>query len=750
LPWVPAFVVAVVCTVILVEFDTPLSSVLLFAGYWAVSTALPGTLMWRMLRIRPLTTLEDLAAGTALGVGVQVFLTYGLARVGLSPRLAVVWYAAVIVACIVVPGLRRCWRSAPTRTVPAWMSWALSVTAIGVVWWTANTGFRVDPIQRVPGFANQFFAPNPYQDMPFHQALAASVLRGGVGYPFIPSVPLRYTMMAYEQMADFTRWTGVDLTLTVMRLFPVPLLVLTVVLCGVIAHRIANSAAAGALGGVLGMFTGPATLYRTVESPFGGVATLNLGVYRSPTQTFGEPLFLVLLLLIVVLIRERSSITARSLIAVALLAFVASGAKTTFLPMVACGLVLALVVSWISRARKTWTLLTLIAITVLAFLASLRIVTGMGSRGLEISNGTDLLGRIPVTAALGPIVPDVGVRTAAISLVVFMWILGTVGAVAAVVLRRRDLGVWLFAGIGISGMGAAIIGSHGGLSQIYFLRSAWPVMGVLAAVGFAELGKRAGRGRAKWLATVAALLAGLALTLGIRHWSVLPHHYVDFLTSYRALVKPLVILAVITVVIAAVVWLALRKRKKLTGGQALAFAVLIGAGLLQGASFSNVAVHGLLPLPPATVGEGAPAVAIGADGAEAARWIRAHSSPTDIIATNAHCLVVTHLHGGCIPRNFWISALSERNVLIEGWSYAAPSTQVAPHYTDPGPFWNPGFLAANDFSIYHPTAASVAWLKSQSVRFVLVDRTWKPESPDLKHYLDLVFERGGYAVYRVP
>jgi hypothetical protein len=92
---------------------------------------------------------------------------------------------------------------------------------------------------------------------------------------------------------------------------------------------------------------------------------------------------------------------------------------------------------------------------------------------------------------------------------------------------------------------------------------------------------------------------------------------------------------------------------------------------------------------------------------EAGRWLRAHSHPRDVVATNSHCRrdVV-----GCDSRDFWLAAFSERTVVVEGWSYteAAFATGGLWDFTlSRSKFWDQPLLAANDAVFYAPTEQNV-------------------------------------------
>jgi hypothetical protein len=129
---------------------------------------------------------------------------------------------------------------------------------------------------------------------------------------------------------------------------------------------------------------------------------------------------------------------------------------------------------------------------------------------------------------------------------------------------------------------------------------------------------------------------------------------------------------------------------------------------------------------------------------DAARFVRDHSAPTDVVATNAHCLAI-YYGTICDPRSFWLSAYSERSVLVEGWGFA-PKVAANP-FT---PFWDPARLAMNDQAFNNPSPELLAYLRDHfDVRYLVVDRTVSSESPALARYADKIYDTGRMAVYRV-
>jgi hypothetical protein len=130
---------------------------------------------------------------------------------------------------------------------------------------------------------------------------------------------------------------------------------------------------------------------------------------------------------------------------------------------------------------------------------------------------------------------------------------------------------------------------------------------------------------------------------------------------------------------------------------------------------------------------------------EAARWVRDRSSPDDVIATNSHCRSVHN--DRCDARLFWLSAYSERRVLVEGWAFA-PRVASSGGYVR---FWDQDLLRRNDAAFTAPTADGLRELRERhGVRWLVVDRSnGAAESPDLRTLARLRFDNGRVAVYEV-
>jgi hypothetical protein len=131
---------------------------------------------------------------------------------------------------------------------------------------------------------------------------------------------------------------------------------------------------------------------------------------------------------------------------------------------------------------------------------------------------------------------------------------------------------------------------------------------------------------------------------------------------------------------------------------------------------------------------------------EAARWVRDHSQPDDIVATNVHCPQQSGESCSPYPFSMWLAAYAERSVLVEGWDFS-PRMQI------PGgerPFWDPERLRLNDEAFTDPDPAKLRTLRERyAVRYLVVDRTVRPESPALESLADRRFDNGRLAVYEL-
>jgi hypothetical protein len=273
---------------------------------------------------------------------------------------------------------------------------------------------------------------------------------------------------------------------------------------------------------------------------------------------------------------------------------------------------------------------------------------------------------------------------------------------------------------------------HGGNSQVYFGRSASLMVAVLGVWGVIVAFRGALR-RHIAAACLIASVAGLALfavRLGTEQWRV------DALVDGETVDAPALKLWVNLVALMVIGVLAFAARllvRDLTGGRRslslrIVLVAVLGLGLAR--TYAFVANHS------DERHERSTTMTYGTDGRMAAEWLRAHSLPGQRIMTNAHCGPARAMPNGraCDSRHFWISALTQRRVLVEGWAYTARSGD----WTEP--YWGrSSLLLANDKTFTDPSDG--AFVDDRQPANLLGLRALSS--------LELMFAHGHYAIFRV-
>jgi len=125
----------------------------------------------------------------------------------------------------------------------------------------------------------------------------------------------------------------------------------------------------------------------------------------------------------------------------------------------------------------------------------------------------------------------------------------------------------------------------------------------------------------------------------------------------------------------------------------------------------------------------------------AAAWIDRNVPLYDVMATNDHCLWGTGTDTSCDAREWWISGLGGRRVLLEGWAYLPGVAKGAYH--------DLGLYALNQAAFTQPDASTLGAVRARGVRWLVADTSAGPVSPDLAAATDKVFESGTVSVYRL-
>ncbi|SEK34940.1 hypothetical protein [Nonomuraea pusilla] len=727
----PGAVAALVTVAALLAHGTPGRDVALFAAYVALALTLPGALLWRALTRLRLPVAVDLAAGTAVGYALECF-TYMAARAAGQPRLAVLGPALTVVAFAAVPRLRRHWRSGHRPRVPLPHGLAIAAGFCFLVVSSALTVFRGHGLTPPANLG-------PYVDMPFHLALVGE-LRHHMP-PTIPEVagqPLSYHWFVYSDMAAASWATGIEPETLLYRLSVLPMLAVFTVLVPAVGHLVTRSWTAGALALAATYLLAPPDPYAWSPGAFAFGPPTPALAWLSPTQTFGAAVFSALAVLVAVLLRDGGR---RLLVPVALLLALVAGAKATYLPLLLAGVCLLAAVDWLRTRRVDRDLLLLGGLTLATLAFAQFVLFGGAAQGVRVwplFTAIKMAARWPTRAAIDGL-PWAAAGVCAAFLLA--WAAIWAGAFGP---RRRpgsgpDRALTLFLGVGLASLGVVLLLGQPGLGQLYFLTAARPYLWIVAVAGLVAA-LRPAPPRLRPVLAVAAGAAGAGVLALVRAAGDPAPPRLDAPGGAGfgwAFVLPFVPLAL------------------LTGGLALALALrrvpwrrAALLWLVTGLSVPSAIATVRADLTPA----GLRPQEIPAEGVAAMRWLRAHSDPADLVATNAHCRPGARR---CDSRHFWISAYAERRVLVESWSYTARNMAALEDINRQPmtglPFWDAGLLAANDAVFTAPTERDVSVLKERyGVRWLVADRGARVRvSPRLDAYAVRRYSDGPVTVYEI-
>lgn len=747
--WVPlAVVVLGFVGVVHISGAVRLGDATLFVGYLAIWVTLPGTVIWRLCdpRAERRHIGEDLAIGTLVGY-VAEFPVY-LACLALGHPHGYLLWPLVPIAVLVSP-LGRGARHLGSGRLPTWWSWTAGAAALYLIAWFGQYAWRYNSMRLYAMRA-------PYKDEPYHLALAT-----GLKHFFPPRVtyvadtPLDYHYLSHVHIAAASWVTGIE-PVVLLRTLAVPALVIVVVVAA--AFTVAR------LSGAL--WTGVVMLATVTLAPatFGGWGSgrgeglLSIRLIASPSAGFvNAALLLGLLLCMELLTLGRRAYGAMALTFVVFVAM--AGGKSTSLPTLLAGLTAATVISSIAARKVNVRALVLTLGAGLAFEVAKVMFFGPGSHGLAfnpLALATSRLAGDPGLAGPDGSMPfDVRVVVAATFLAYL-----TLGVATFTLLARRGWAkpshVFLVT-TWAAGIGAGLSFHQSSFSEFYFLYVVILPSMVAATLGIHHLveGPAATRFVKPGLAALAAGAVG-SWAFGKFTHAAHPQHLAGspLHQAFRLFVVPealwLLLIAFLTGAVLLGRWF-LDHRLPAEPGTALLVVAVVFLGFGTAAFFRN-AVPDILSDPIPRPAAATNPVVIGKGGIEAARWLRAHSSLDDVVATNVHCEATHSIH--CTPRSFWIAAYAERQMLVEGWSYVSRWSigehPPADENMTVGPFWDPARLAANDAAIAHPTAANLAYLAQHyGVRWLFVDRLQPSDIAALKADTDVRFRNERYLIFKL-
>ena len=754
--WLPAGLLAAMTAVALWFYGVPLVTTALFGTYLALGIVLPGTLVWRALHGHGGYLLAQVAAGAAVGYAGEVLVYIPARWIGL-PLLVLAWPIGTVAAFLAVPKLRPYWRPAPDRErPPALWNWALA----GIVGLTVFWSFK---FFRIYGLRWPYNSA-PDTDSTFHLALVGEAKHHlPLVLPFVSDQLLYYHWFAYAEMAATSWVTGIEPQVLLLRLSVLPMLAVFTVLIAVLARRLFGHWWTGLAASVITLFVLAPDPYRWqlagffTNLAFSAVddgSSLRTTVWTGPTQTFGTVLFVPVVLVLVDLLREHGRDRRRWALLVVLLCAV-MGAKATYLPLLLAGLLLVVAGQFLVRRRLHRPALGAAAIVIGFVLFAQFVLFGGTNQGMKFQVlDTAIFGAIGST---GFTLDPRPWRLALVALLVGWCWLCIWSGLSGLVRHRRVLEpeILLLLGIGIAGAAVTVLFGQDGDSQRFFIEAARPYLAVAAAGGLAAV---LPAGRLTWRtgsALIGAAVLGALAIAGIRALGSTATPTMHPPGSPKQVAFELVWPYLLTVAVALVAVLALglaRRRVPVLRGMSHALVIALLAGFGLATTYSNFA---RVARESSTSGwrnvvQGIPLVTEGT--LEAGRWLRDHSAPDDVVATNAHCLRLWS-NETCTNLHFSMAAYSERRMLVEGWGFTSTAHVRAAElriWVGLVPYWEPEILAANDAVFNAPSAANVAVLRDRfGVRWLFVDETQGHPSPRLPDFVTLRYRSGVCAVYEI-
>jgi hypothetical protein len=422
----------------------------------------------------------------------------------------------------------------------------------------------------------------------------------------------------------------------------------------------------------------------------------------------------------VLLLRARPS--RSTVVWVVLIVLGASGDKSTIVPLLFAG-------TFIATARaiftRSWVAARWLGVGTGALLALQGVIVTLaaGTAGGKVT----ILGPLHFLPVFADLVPThelramnhgllldsiTSARTAMYALLATVVVLGihTIRLAGVVGLLRprvrRDYVNWWLAGAVLAGYAAMLSIDHVGVSELFFgmagglLGAALTVSVLWDALGRIRVARRAVVG---W-----GLLTGCVITLLIEY--VVAQRKAH--GGYGALDRILVPLAVVAavVVVALLIWRRARRRWSSDIAWGLVFAAIIGVAVpTTVTSVVTTAVRWSKPV--VAVG---PAI-VTTDEQKAMLWLRSHSGTDDVVATNAYCVSVVTTKN-CPARGFWVSGLSGRRVVLEGWAYTSEAEKLQgvgglTYDRQPAPF--PDRFKLNEAVFRRSDRAALSEMRSQ-------------------------------------
>jgi len=534
-------------------------------------------------------------------------------------------------------------------------------------------------------------------------------------FPFVADaqVPLKYHWGAFS-LGSFISFFG--FFELVVSIFKTQFILLGILYFGLL-YLTGKAISKSWIAGVFSLILGGLTIYPTFPE-----FNDQIGLARPFISSTSMPQFTanVFAILAVYLIYSYSQISINNNVKILTLFFVTLSATLSKGPVGL--LIVILVITYLTSNYKVdlkKNALNLLIPSVAGFIAGYSQVSSSSSS--EGRNGTSLwfnpLDTFKLLAEGYGLTLDS--RSLSIFVILFVMSFSSLIFVTIHTYHQKTLNIFLPLVITIlAGIGGTLLLETWGDSQLFLLYSIIPFIGVLlASVAFYKETD---------LKTDKILL----ITLGLLGQPVLFALFSSFVPRAQVL-RTFVLWALATGFIFLVIVVIARINKKSVFTYLLIASLSIGmfSGLTK---FDQKAYA--LPEHPYSVSIGT---------YEIANYLRKESNKNDLISTNRHCAGLEE-NQTCTARQFALSALSERRVFLEGWSYTTcPLSEPILNK-----YWKEDSWKVNQDFFITPNDENFEVLRKSGVDWFVVDST-RPSVRSYEPFAELVKTSGGVSLWKV-
>jgi hypothetical protein len=270
----------------------------------------------------------------------------------------------------------------------------------------------------------------------------------------------------------------------------------------------------------------------------------------------------------------------------------------------------------------------------------------------------------------------------------------------------------------LAGIGGTLLLETWGYSQLFLLYSVIPFIGVLLASS------------AFYKANELSVDKILLIVLGLIGQPILFQLFSSFVPRAQVLKTfGLWVLATVFVLLVAGITAQVQRKRVTTYLLITSLSIGIFSGLTK---FDQKAYS--LPEHPYSITVGT---------AKIAKYLQDNSDKNDLIATNRHCAGPEE-NQTCTARQFALSALSERRVLLEGWSYTTcPLSEPILNK-----YWKEDFWKLNQDFFISPNNQNWEVFQKSGVDWLVVDST-RPSAANYNEFADLVKSEGSVSLWKI-